>query len=314
MGNCNSNPGSRMLGTKFYTYHGDDTKATVYRLIKYKDSNKTYSLQNVDTSEIIHITEDELTCNESEFVMLNPDGILNFIIVSVGADNKSKDVLVVLHRKENGEISSTPYAVCRQGIEDIFINNTLAKKDNNLYIGASISRDTCPENIDFNIILACNEIVWIATTAVYFDDGLEDFNKYLFSGVNIKKFDTVLLNEANKITNGYQNVKGSCRSMMELLTSNSFMHDFHSAFNILEVSFTINPEQETLLEQQHYMFEIALTRRIGNTYVTPYSRDIDLSQINRSYVLCTYNSSPDIYIIGYDELDDKTYIPKELLI
>ena len=321
----NHNPnGKRLIGTKFYTYYDNDTEATVYRLTRIKSTEKDtiYTLTNVNTGKIRRLTSEELIGEDSKFVMLNPDGILNFSIVSLKYGNVDKDVIVSLHR--TSELKEfVPAVVCRMMIEDMFINQTvLHDKFKQFYIGMSLTPQTCPSNVSFENILQCKEVLWMASTSVYLDDTLEDLKKYIFPGINIKKFDKVLNTIKMSIEKETPSIKGACSSVYDLLYYNHFIKDFESAFGIVRIpGFDVDIFNRAI--------EIGDTdnidrycKVIGNIthedvcalFPVRYNRDIRLSDIRRSYILVrpekTYDEDPidtGLYIVAYDVKDTTVY-------
>ena len=130
------------------------------------------------------------------------------------------DVIFALSPITEQEI---PYAVCRQGISDVFTNN-MAKSDFVLYLGASISQDTCPSNIDFRFTLSCDKVIYTLPIVVYLDDTLDD----ILGLFKHKKFDTAIRNYSAAMEHNvhYKRVLGTCNTIKELLINNNFMFDF----------------------------------------------------------------------------------------
>ena len=92
------------IGTKFYTYEDDNEEPTIYRLIRYKESKKLYSLKNIETKEIIRVNEEELVGKYSKYTRLNHDALMSFSIVEM-PDKMIKDVVICIH-PENENINS----------------------------------------------------------------------------------------------------------------------------------------------------------------------------------------------------------------
>lgn len=295
-----------LIGSKFYTYFEGDTEATVYRLVKYKESKDYYTLVNLLDGKYRYVEGRELRGTDSKFTMLNPDGLMSFTIVTM--DDGSKDVIVCVH--DIHDLNGIPKCVCRQCAEDIFINKTTIYNGNNFHIGISISQESCPQNVNYGVFLACSEANHMVATSVYLDDTMDDFKKYIFPGINLKKFDLVLKNTQAKIEHDYNgNVHGACGSLTELLEQNMFMHDFHTSFNVHELYIDIKDGDERIDDKYFDEFAKYIAKPVTETYVLKYSRDFSLDKIKRDYILVNplINQNKNIYVVGYDLKDEKFY-------
>ena len=221
--------------------------------------------------------------------------------------NNVKDVLVCLHKRKEIE-NQLPYAVCRQCIQDIFIEQTILKNTNLTTVGCSVSKDSLPANADFNAVLVYEKLRWMVISAVYLDDSLDSIAKYIFPGINIKKFDNVLTRTKEWSIINLPNTRGFSDSVYDLLNTNKFMNDFRTAFDTLILDFNIEKDlssstgyQMFLYKEQLDIFKKQLTNnKITMTYIMPYSKQIDLDDIQRNYVLAQSKDNDDIFIIGYD--------------
>ena len=303
--------GTRIIGTKFYTYFDNDIEATIYRLINYKESKGYYTLMNVADHKVRTLSEEELCGRDSKFTLLNPDGLMTFTIVKMD-DVNAKDVIIGLHDNPKDTNIYEPLAVCRQCVEDIFVNKTSVYDGTNFSIGISVSRDTCPANVDIRTFLACNSAEHMVTTAIYLDDTMEDIERYIFPGINIRKFNNVLGNtKAYMDYNSKGRILGTVGTIKELMELNNFMADFHRVFKVAELYLSIEEGQEHLdlggaIELEKYVGE-----KITQTYVLKYSREFRLDSIKRKYVLVyplANNYTKSVYVIGYDTVDDRTFV------
>lgn len=292
------------VGDRFYKQISDDDSED-FRVVKIKNENTfriKYSNGNIDTISRSTI--------EKDYVRLIPDGLIAMNIVNVGKANPNdkeelKDVIVAIYKTEDLDNGvNIPFAVCRQSIEDLFTKQI----NSNPYIqyaGMSMNQNNVPAGCDFIMILACNSIAYSIGCSVYLDDTLED----ILSLVNTKKFDEVLSSMHSKIAS---NVYGYYPTLKELLENNDFMFDFRQSFNIEKVYFPmlINKDDYTIELEQLETLENIVHFIMEDPYVIPFSRDIDLDEIKRSYLLVS-DIKDDIYIVIYDKGDYKNIAEKQ---
>ena len=280
-------------GSKYFRYIDDELE--IIRVFRVKQSAKKVKYWTSD-HEVKTMSFDEL----EDWTMLSADGIINSIIVKSG---DYSDVIVTLSKLPNE--TGMPQVICRQGILDIFTDK-MKKNMNVSYIGASVSQETCPAEIEFTYLLACDSIVENFPTVVYLDDTFED----IISLISSDRIDKVLANRAMTISRvdmaRDSKTLGSCSTLRELLESNKFIYDFRKCFSIIEVPFSIDPDSDELDDQNTDYLGNAIGTFITETYMIPYSKEINLKNFNRDYVLISsaadnYNK---IYIVGYDSEDD----------
>lgn len=275
------------LGDKFYRYIEETDKVEIIRICKIKNENSfTYIMDN---GTKCNITKTELL---NDYTRLKADATLAFTIVNLQGD--MKDVIVAMYKtKELEDGNNLPYAVCRQNIFDLFTNQV--QKGKTMYFGVSVSVDTIPEDIPFEMTLACNGIAYDNKVSVYMDDTLET----ILSFVNTSKFDAVLNNLYTKINKN--EIKGYCNSLKQLLVENDFMYDFLRAFDIHRVDFELETQENDELDvNQRIIIEEMLKVEMFRTYVLEYSKEVNLKEIKRSYILVS-DKNKKLYIVGYDK-------------
>lgn len=283
------------IGSKYYRYFEDQPEPEIIRIYDVDEEKNIIKYYDKDNNKC-KIDADELMAN---FKKLRADGILSLACVEVDG---ATDVMITLGvgNSSKGD-TSMPYVVCRQCVYDFFTNNA-RKTDGVVYVGVSVSQETCPANIEFNFMLACNELKYHCWANVYLDDTIDDILRI----VRTKRYDDVLrllTSKAPMINNtktvGYQ------PSVRELMENNNFMYDFHRAFDIYEVPSHIDPNAEELDLVNILFLENELKVNIMETYLIPYTREVDLKTIKRRYVMVT--SAADkfdkVYIAGYDVAD-----------
>lgn len=282
-------------GSKFYRYLDGQDHPDIIRLLNV-DYDKGIIKYLNDKGEK---KKDSYTFITKNFKMLAPDGLINFSHVTMTEGNE--DIIVALKAfpktdEEWNNMSNMPYAICRQMVADVFASSF---NPDDPIIGVSISQDSCPANVDFNLMLACTGLKYSRMVAVYLDDTLDIilslFDNRIFDNV----FETVIYPR-------WQDTKGACQSLKELLRTNNFMYDFRKCFGVKEVPFEITKDDvksEQLDELNTNFLASELKTTITETYLIRYARDIDFSKFKRKYVLVSSadNGFSEVFIVGYDE-------------
>lgn len=283
-------------GSKFFRFMDDQLEIVrVYKVDEKKQAVKYFTANKEKKS----MSVDYLLNN---YKRLAPDGM---IIISVVMTGEVRDVIVALKNLRTN-VGNLPDVVCRQGIYDVFSHIT-NRDENNVYVGISISQDTCPADINFQDTLACTSKKDDSELPifVYLDDSLDDILS-LFSS---KRYDDAIKECSLSLQGSIKekNIIGTTMSLRELLEHNNFMYDFRKCFKIMEVPFHIEVESEQLSNENILYMEKEMQINIMETYIVEYSREIDLKSIKRDYVLVV--SAADkfdkVYICGYDAADGK---------
>lgn len=286
-------------GTTIYKYEND--VPTIRRIVNRKNNGNEYWFNVCDhLNNIYRIDAKEII---DEWIMLNFDAIITFNVVRV---NGSRDVMVCVHPTKTIQ-STIPSIVCRQGVVDLFADMSKNAQrfinDNINYVGMSIREDTCPANVDFKLMVACDELESTHQVAFYLTDDLDTILRFV---PNKTKFNRILANIKSAIdaanAKSMQKIYGYCSSLEELLKNNRFMYDLHEHFNIKEVPFNIESDEEVITDNRVAILSSILHQPIaGRIFVLPYDKSIDLDSIKRDYVLgIPMNDTSMMYIIGYD--------------
>lgn len=289
-----------IVGVKYFRYVSDD-EVEIIRILN--DSNPNEFKYKFDGSSIRgRITKEKL---EEDYCKLTPDGVIYFNIVDVG---ELEDVMIMGYRtKDINEKSNFPWMVCRQCITDIFAN-TINPDYNNLIAGVAISQDTLPEKIPMETILTCDGIKKSVCVSIYMDDTLND----ILSLIKTKPYDTVLYNLfADHVRYKYKGkikehmskelIDGYSKSLKNLMVDNEFMYEFYRGFGIFPVTFDITDDEinsGTLCVSHKIILSNLIMRKIEYAVVIPFSKNIDLSKIERDYMLLM-DAKDKLYIIGY---------------
>ena len=255
---------------------------------------------------------------QENYTKLTPDGYLTFSVVPTG--KVTTDIMVTISTRSDikkGEV--LPYAVCRQGAIDLFAKQL--SKTNNDIVGISVSRDTCPADVDFSEFFACDGVIYSETMSYYIGDKLSDclniikkkdkFTETLTD--NFEKHCMYIANNNKFIANTYKvrtEVDGYCKTLEDLLMLNNFEYDVNSAFGIISTDLTKDDfSEETLSALAMEVIGSLLRVEIDRSLAIPYDKDIDLSKIKRKYCLVS-DKDNNIYVVAYT-ISGKYVVPIE---
>lgn len=300
-----------LLGSKYYRYD-DNNNIEVVRIYKFNE-NEIKVYMDDDKNNKFKITVKEL--NE-KYIRLNPHAIVNFCIVKVG--NNLDDVIVTMHKMSDLTTNEpTPFCACRQNITDIFANQLrLSEK---LYVGCSMSLTTCPPDIDYRMMIACNGIQKCVNVCAYMDDTLND----LLSMIKTKDYDRTLealfidhvnyemknnpiLSSMKERIYKLDTYDGYCKSLKLLLDQNNFMYDFYQAFNIIPIDEEVIYDEDSGAVSDNIVKIISDIYEINiiSTLCMKYWYDIDLSNIDNDYVLIM-DKNDNLFVIAYVSIGPK---------
>lgn len=299
-----------LLGSKWYRYdkdgnlvvvrvvrHNSDTNVSVIRLKQKLDEIQSLEKRKIDIRDL-----------EDAYTMLNPDGYVTFNIVTIGNKEDGKpvqDVVVTLHRlKDLNTGNKVPYAVCRQNVINTY-STVIMKHSTDWEVGMTMSVETIPEGIDYNIMTACNTCDKVIAVAAYLDDNLEDILG-LVKPKDLHEYDFVLnelyKDHINNIPKLFREEackapihKGYCRYLAQLLDYTDFMYDFERAFGIAKINdIEINDEcieQGDLINgfiMKKPQLEI-IEKAYGFKFINPifmlFDKDIDIDELSDEVAL-----------------------------
>ena len=310
----------RYLGYKFFkeTENG-------FRVIRIKDVKDNDNIQYIDedSKSKYMITLDEL----KEYTPLEPFGVLSANIVNI---NGEKDVVIILYKMIELKIMgmNSPYAICRQSINDFFADLVFQNPEDNNLVGVSCTRDNCPANVDFTQLAACDDILESNIVYLYRDDTLDTILQIipLLSKIN-KTLDKLMWKHINstkpkqlialKYNTKTKYVDGWCKDLRTLLKENNFMADFNSMCDIVEVDFDLNNYLNTRdsgVQELTYpallFFDEVFKVNAIETRVIKYRYTIDLSKFNNTNYVFLRDNTGAVYLVVY--LVDGEYLEKEL--
>ena len=175
-----------------------------------------------------------------------------------------------------------------------------------------MSLETCPPDVDYRIMIACNGIQKCVNVCTYMDDTLDD----IISFVKAKDFDNTLLalytdhvkavikNQPTLAAMKDRIMKlntydGYCKTLRLLLEQNNFMYDFYQAFRIIPIDkeVTYNSEgavSDDIIDIISELYEV----EIKSTLCMEYWYDIDLDNIQNDYVMIM-DKNNKLFVIAY---------------
>lgn len=298
-------------------------------MVKITVGDKYYKVLEDDSVDIFRVTkviQDKIRVTRGinnkkvtldyfkDYTKINPDGFIFFNVVNMGpTEVEGQDVLITLNRKEDiKKHNGVPYMACRQNIFDLYSNPT--NNTNNTILGMSMTVDTVPEGSKYEDILACYGIEYYEKVAIYLEDSLDDILSLVHDP---SRFNKVLW----KIYNGMKDSEftGLSKDLKELVNTTHFEFDFKRSFNIHQVDFrvSINIADNSLYHTTKCHIEDIIKEEIVDSYVLPYDKEINLSAIERKYILVS-DMYKDLYVIAYDsgeyvnrpyeDMNDKTEV------
>lgn len=300
------------LGKIFYKYIEDDL--TVYRIVGFSNQQtvKAKVIEGKNKDSIITMKYKDVCEN---YTFLIEDGKIILSTVDVGNRNTENglslsvsDVIVAEYRTNDiNEGNTDPWCVCRQNITDVF-SQLIVENLEDALVGLSVTKDSMPEGLNYQMMLACEKIINTVIVNIYLNDTLDD----LLSLIKVKAFDSILnanvidhirsveakLNRKLKLKPGVQSVDGYCLTLKQLLKENNFWYDVEEGFNIISINSPIEIENDSLSENMKFALSNIIRKPIDNTIVIKYDMDIDLSEFRNEYILVR-DSNKDLYVIGF---------------
>lgn len=321
LGSLKKKDAFRMLGEQYYRFIDDESVEQI-RVVGVKNLNElkimdaNREIKKVDPSYILE-----------NYTLLEPDGLITIAEVGMGKDSNGyniSDIIVCLYRSNDMSIGNyEPFAVCRQNITDFFDNYLTQSADGTNMVGVSVSKDSCPENVSFELVRACEDIKTSVAINIYIEDTIDSI--LAMCGNKLKVFDRTLrsLYEAHykafpqlqwgaskKLYDKDESIDGYCTCLKDLLTLNNFMYDFNSAYNIIDINVTIE-EEKILIEDEllgkYYSLPNDITmelskifkQNISDTIVVQYIHEISIEELAGTKYFMIRDNDNMIYIINY---------------
>lgn len=313
----------KFRGYKFYKERLDGS----FEIIRFTgsiekvDDDFDLSIRNEDTGFEETILYTELKEN---YTPIKPEGIASFNIVYMDtSDDPLKDVLVLMYKSIDLALGiNDPFLVCRQSVNDFFSDFVVKDVENNHMVGVSCTRDNCPANVDYHILMSCSGIQRSDIINYYKDDTIDS----LLNCLNIEKYNKVLnklyeehipyatdiiATQVGSVSDGW------CRDLKTFLEINNVMADFNSMNNIIGFDFKLD---DYLEKRESGVLEMTLPARlflsevtkcnIKETRVTEYNYSIDMSKFNNTNYTLIRDKENKLYIVVY--LESGQFLEEEL--
>ena len=281
-----------ILGTKYQTYIDDEL--VVLRLVNIKSENK-FTMVDREGNKL-SMTKEEL----DKCIKLDSDALL--CLMTTTLDEDVRDVYACVHRTDdmrNGV--KEPVMILRQNIYSSSKNAFNAGMD--IYVGECLSNPKFDNDEQFKSLLEFNTIDDTLSVALYVDDKFKDIKQFI-TGHNARKFDEVL--RTIKSNNTQSMLKGYCETLDQLFEENNFMFNYRMIFNIAQVDFPIELDNNTdkdgvitLNSKQISRLEDLLRAYITDVKVLKYDKDIDISKIVSKTHIMISDETENIYLVSY---------------
>ena len=281
-----------ILGTKYQTYIDDEL--VVLRLVNIKSENK-FTMVDREGNKL-SMTKEEL----DKCIKLDSDALL--CLMTTTLDEDVRDVYACVHRTDdmrNGV--KEPVMILRQNIYSSSKNAFNAGMD--IYVGECLANPKFDNDEQFKSLLEFNTIDDTLSVALYVDDKFKDIKQFI-TGHNARKFNEVL--RTIKSNNTQSMLKGYCETLDQLFEENNFMFNYRMIFNIAQVDFPIELDNNTdkdgvitLNSKQISRLEDLLRAYITDVKVLKYDKDIDISKIVSKTHIMISDETENIYLVSY---------------
>lgn len=281
-----------ILGTKYQTYIDDEL--VVLRLVNIKSENK-FTMVDREGNKL-SMTKEEL----DKCIKLDSDALL--CLMTTTLDEDVRDVYACVHRTDDMRNGiKEPVMILRQNIYSSSKNAFNAGMD--IYVGECLVNPKFDNDEQFKSLLEFNTIDDTLSVALYVDDKFKDIKQFI-TGHNARKFDEVL--RTIKSNNTQSMLKGYCETLDQLFEENNFMFNYRMIFNIAQVDFPIELDNNTdkdgvitLNSKQINRLEDLLRAYITDVKVLKYDKDIDISKIVSKTHIMISDETENIYLVSY---------------
>ena len=281
-----------ILGTKYQTYIDDEL--VVLRLVNIKSENK-FTMVDREGNKL-SMTKEEL----DKCIKFDSDALL--CLMTTTLDEDVRDVYACVHRTDDMRNGiKEPVMILRQNIYSSSKNAFNAGMD--IYVGECLANPKFDNDEQFKSLLEFNTIDDTLSVALYVDDKFKDIKQFI-TGHNARKFDEVL--RTIKSNNTQSMLKGYCETLDQLFEENNFMFNYRMIFNIAQVDFPIELDNNTdkdgvitLNSKQISRLEDLLRAYITDVKVLKYDKDIDISKIVSKTHIMISDETENIYLVSY---------------
>ena len=291
------------INTRFYKYVDDNV--IELKIVKFYNAEKCKCrvTKGPDAGLEINIPVKTL---QDEYTMLSNDGIVIFNTVKI--NDTLDDVMVTVFKTEDTiKGINIPNVVCRQCVLDLFAKQFTPNHAD--YVGLSISKETCPADVQFENFLACESIKQSIVLSYYIGETLNE----ILSMFKHDVFDSTLhclftshcdsFLKTNPAMADYFRRKGEAngyvQTLNELLKLNNFEYDLYRTFDIIPTTLDKeNFSDGVLSKHAEEILSEVLRTKIYKSLVIKYDKDIDLEAIDKKYCLVS-DKDGTVYVVAY---------------
>ena len=276
------------IGDKLFNDDGDVVRITNIR-------NKNLYIAKSETTGELGIKL--RTKDIQQYKLIKPIGFVTFMTANIGGGHK--DVIVTLHRiiDMNKHIYK-PFIGARLSMINMFAM-PFENDIEHIPLGMRYSIDTCPTNVNFDIIYQCEKILDKDVISVYLDDNLQSITPLI---LNKDKYDLIIQRFKNRFDKA--GVKNTGKTIYEFLDLNGFMSEFDHAFNILNLnhkdSFDTVPDRDIILK-----LESKIGYKVFVDSIIEYTYNVNLSRLDptRFIILKTNEYDNHLHVMKYERGD-----------
>ena len=235
------------------------------------------------------------------------------------------DVMVAIYRLVDVAVGDMiPQIVCRQGVRDFFYDICCKgdpEKENN-YVGISVSRATCPANLDIIELTACDMVVDSKMVHFYKEDTIKDILECVPKAEYNKILEKLYTDHIESLPNFNPFLKdrdehqGWCKNLEKLLMINNIDSDINAMQNITGVSFELDKhlvQKDDVYSLDHdalVFFDYTFKVNAVDTRVIEYDNSVNLADFNNSNYTMLRDKNNKLYIVVY--LVQGEYLEAEL--
>lgn len=297
-------------GTKYYRIKDDVVQ--IIRIVNFKNMENVVCIldefyhdkSDINPDKTFTISRDTLV---KDYRALLPNGQLCMTNIRTGPDQNSiSDVLIVATKIDQG-ISSVGktiafgkiFVMCRQIIMDLF--SAVMNPDNYCY-GMSISRKTCPSNIDFDSLYSGYDPI-DGSKPQFINIYQQDTINQILGLLKTNASDKILLDNYNRLKEQLPGATGIEKSVEDLVKNNGLIFDIYDMFDIIPIqNVTINyiDNNYVLSDGDLYRIEYVIKCRMKDILIVELNHFVSEEDLSEDYAhikIC--DSSGKIYLIQY---------------
>ena len=303
-----------LLGYKFYRIK--DGEIETIRVVSIKNQDRVKIIKNDDYENTLLVDPNGIVNN---FTKLASDGLITFNIVKLHVNKLTvDDIIVCLYKSSTMKNNiQEPDVVCRQNISDLYYNYQRTNIEKEM-VGMCMTKATCPANLDYMIMTACDGVEYSTGINIYIEDNIDTIlsmipkkkiNKVLSNGLeqHLTRFNILSIDNGSiKSHNGY------CRNIDQLLKENNFQYDFDTVFDIIGLGLDLNDYMVSVkdeIDEEYYTLKNDIVNELNkifrinitNTVVIEYDHDIDLLELKDIKYILIRDINNKLFIVNYTE-------------